>query len=311
MNKEKSYKDMQKVIYKIVICIIFMLILFILLHIRIGINSIINYIYFILSFIAGLFLIITYPHLMILDKNFKIKSNLITNITYELSDFFSLFIVLCCLIQAFFAFGYFKAEVEGSSMENTFYGQDIVICRSTSNVKNRDVVVIRYDEDINCEYGINGTILPHCKKCLSNNLKRINSDYYKCLDCYNIQTVNLKTGDLLIKRVIAMSGDYIKKDDHYLYVNDNIVVDCKSITDFNLDNYIGKGLEYDSDTNSYIITLDYYFVMGDNRGNSLDSRKLGLFKKTQIVGCVKYKVNSLFDFEEIKIFTEEEIELNN
>lgn len=41
-------------------------------------------------------------------------------------------------------------------------------------------------------------------------------------------------------------------------------------------------------TNEYEFKNDYYFVMGDNRDNAVDSRYLGLIKRKDIVGIVFY-----------------------
>ncbi len=94
----------------------------------------------------------------------------------------------------------------------------------------------------------------------------------------------------LIKRIIGLPGEYIKYKNNELYIN-NKIIDDVSISrtgDFDL-----KEL-YDVD----IIPPNYYFVMGDNRGLSLDSRynQIGLIKKSDIVGTVSIRI---FPFSKI------------
>ena len=87
-------------------------------------------------------------------------------------------------------------------------------------------------------------------------------------------------GDIkyLVKRVIGLPGEYVEIKDNKIYINGEVIedyVDVKGMKDFDL-----KNLGYDK------IPEGYYFVMGDNRSNSLDSRnyKVGLIKKEDILG---------------------------
>ncbi len=79
---------------------------------------------------------------------------------------------------------------------------------------------------------------------------------------------------LLIKRVIGLPGETVKIKDNNLYINDELVeqpfLDSSVVTgDYQLEEKIPDG---------------YYFVMGDNRKVSLDSRTLGLFSREKIQG---------------------------
>lgn len=80
----------------------------------------------------------------------------------------------------------------------------------------------------------------------------------------------------LIKRVIGLPGEHVKYEDNKLYINDKKVEDS-----------YGKGTTYDFDLN-YLeyetIPDNYYFVLGDNREDSLDSRSIGLIPKKDIMG---------------------------
>ena len=89
----------------------------------------------------------------------------------------------------------------------------------------------------------------------------------------------------LVKRIIGLPGEDVEYKNNKLYINDKEVeedfIDCET-NDFNLAS-IGY-LE---------IPEDYYFVVGDNRGDSLDSRILGLIPRDEIEGKIVF---SLFPF---------------
>ena len=78
----------------------------------------------------------------------------------------------------------------------------------------------------------------------------------------------------LIKRVIGLPGEHIAYKDNKLYVNGEYVEENR---DFVTEDFDLKELGYD------VIPDDYYFVLGDNRENSLDSREIGLVKKEDIM----------------------------
>ena len=98
------------------------------------------------------------------------------------------------------------------------------------------------------------------------------------------EIVVLKTDhDDLIKRVIGLPGETISCE------NNNIYINSRKITD-----KFGKGVT--ADFSKITLGKNEYFVMGDNRENSLDSRYYGPFNKKDIKGSTKIIV---FPFSKI------------
>ena len=105
-------------------------------------------------------------------------------------------------------------------------------------------------------------------------------------------TIDGKTSKL-VKRVIGLPGESIEYKDNELYINGEIIEDVATerTNNFNL-----KELY-----NIENLPEDYYFVMGDNRNGSRDSRDntVGLIKYEDIVGTTTIR---LFPFNKIGKF---------
>ena len=96
----------------------------------------------------------------------------------------------------------------------------------------------------------------------------------------NIDGANSK----LVKRIIGLPGESIEYIDNELYINGEVIEDVATArtSDFTL-----KELY-----NIKKIPDGYYFVMGDNRGYSRDSRDytVGLIKEDDIVGTTAIRI---------------------
>ena len=94
----------------------------------------------------------------------------------------------------------------------------------------------------------------------------------------------------LVKRIIGMPGENVEYKDNELYINGSKFNDIETsrTSNFSLEELYALKK----------IPENYYFVMGDNRGNSLDSRdyRVGLIKKEDIVGKTIFR---LFPFNKI------------
>jgi signal peptidase I len=86
---------------------------------------------------------------------------------------------------------------------------------------------------------------------------------------------NAKTlgGSRLIKRVIALPGETVESKDGKLFVDDKPLPE----------RYLTKGVST-TNVKRQQVPGGRYWVMGDNRGNSADSRFFGTIKKNSIIG---------------------------
>ena len=87
---------------------------------------------------------------------------------------------------------------------------------------------------------------------------------------------NKEDNDKIIKRVIGLPNETIEYIDNKLYINGNLV----------LTNFKAK----DTANFKTITKEGEYFVMGDNRPVSKDSRMLGNFTSKDIVGKVGFRI---------------------
>ena len=76
-----------------------------------------------------------------------------------------------------------------------------------------------------------------------------------------------------VKRLIGLPGEKVQIKNSTLYINGKLVTQP----------FLPKGLEY-PDYGPITVQKDKYFMMGDNRNNSLDSRVWGEMPKENIIG---------------------------
>ena len=98
---------------------------------------------------------------------------------------------------------------------------------------------------------------------------------HKDIKRFDIVVVDIKD-EYIIKRVIGLPGEKVEYKNNKLYINGKLVKD----------NY-GKGKTSDF---YFKVPKGRYFVLGDNRGNSLDSRYFGAFKKNKILGKTNFTI---------------------
>ena len=168
-------------------------------------------------------------------------------------------IVLAILIRGFL---FEPVIIEGSSMMNTLVDSDRVILNKISLAFNEpepgDVVVIEIEP-------------PYF-----NVLKFLNdSELAKKL-------LPTMTGADYIKRVIAVEGDIVDIKNGYVYVNGE-KIDEPYIKEEGITRQMITAMPY-------TVEEDKFFVMGDNRGASRDSRTIGTINLDQIIGKASYRI---------------------
>ncbi len=107
----------------------------------------------------------------------------------------------------------------------------------------------------------------------------INKFVYNVKDIERFDIVvlnNDEDNDRIIKRIIGLPNETIEYNNNQLYVNGKLIEQ----------NYEVK------DTEDFTVQLkaNEYFVLGDNRAVSKDSRMLGAFNKKDIIGRVNFRI---------------------
>lgn len=81
----------------------------------------------------------------------------------------------------------------------------------------------------------------------------------------------------MIKRVIGLPGDHIQIKDGSVYVNGEKLEESYISSEISTESFI---------LNDFTVPEGYYFMMGDNRERSSDSRTLGCIPKNKLEGRV-------------------------
>ena len=92
------------------------------------------------------------------------------------------------------------------------------------------------------------------------------------IERFDIVIIDMDDGTSLVKRVIGMPGELVMVEDNILYINGEMRAEP----------FINRE-HVETSSFTWQLADDEYFVMGDNREYSSDSRKYGGFKKEQIV----------------------------
>lgn len=124
---------------------------------------------------------------------------------------------------------------------------------------------------------------------LKNNDIVLLKKYDKKIERFDIIVFEYKDSKL-IKRVIGLPGEHIKYVNGILYINNEKIDDVK--LDAQTYNFYLEELGYEK------IPDDYYYVLGDNREVSQDSRTIGLISKKDIKGVGVFRI---FPFNKIGV----------
>lgn len=120
---------------------------------------------------------------------------------------------------------------------------------------------------------------------------------------FDIVVFHANEQDDYVKRVIGVPGDTLYYEDDVLYINGQ-AYDEPYLDAYKATMAEGQPLTEDftlEETTGYTtIPEDYYFVMGDNRQNSTDSRMIGLVHEDQIIGKASFVYAPLEEFGRIE-----------
>jgi len=191
------------------------------------------------------------------DMNSEKKNSLFKEILHWLEAILLAFLI--ALLLRGFVFD--KVYVDGSSMEPTLSSGDRLIVYKLGYYFNKpgrgDIIVLQADEDAE---NVNPVFrkLPFLKKFL-----------------YGFEETDY------IKRVIGLPGEEIDIRDGYVYI-DGVRLD---------EPYVTPGITKNGRFSTpIVIEENKYFVLGDNRQNSRDSREIGLIDFDKIRGKAVFRV---------------------
>jgi signal peptidase I len=181
-------------------------------------------------------------------------------------------LLLLALMIAFIAvFVLNTTNVDGISMENTFHDKDKLITDIFTRNYNRQDIVILFEDNKG-----QGFVVPN----LINTL-------------FQVSSLNRM---LYVKRIIGLPGESIEMKDKniIIYNTENpqglVLKESYAKNDWLCTTYGSTSKSGNStDFAKQVIKNDSFFVMGDNRGCSKDSRIIGQIKKDSILGKVIYR----------------------
>jgi signal peptidase I len=188
----------------------------------------------------------------------------------KLIDNFLLIIAILIAFVAIFVLN--STNVDGISMENTLKDQDKLITEIFTRKYERKDVVILFADNMG-----QGFAVPNLINTLVQATSNNRVIYVKRIIGLPGESVEMRNKDVIIYNKenpegFVLKEDYAKKD-----------WKCKDKNNFES----SSGLPLDFRKTE--VPPDTYFLMGDNRGCSKDSRIIGTIKKDSLIGRVVYK----------------------
>ena len=154
------------------------------------------------------------------------------------------------------------------------------------NINIDDRVLVVKDEIINYEYNLGDIVVfyaPQSSIPLSTDLLISN------LKIWNLITQNEVNDQAMvfIKRIVGTPGDHVNIESNgSIFVND-IELEIKNVNTNNGDIFEIK------------LSDNEYFLVGDNRENSFDSRMFGSISSDRIIGKAYFKIYPFSEFKNL------------
>ena len=157
------------------------------------------------------------------------------------------------------------------------------------NINIDDRVLVVKDEIIDYEYNLGDIVVfyaPQSSIPLSTELLISN------LKIWNLITQNEVNDQatIYIKRIVGTPGDQIKIESNGSIFVNNIELEIKNVNNTN-----------NGDKFEIKLSDNEYFLIGDNRDNSFDSRMFGPISSDRIIGKAYFKI---YPFNEFKNFND-------
>jgi signal peptidase I len=174
---------------------------------------------------------------------------------YESFDIISIIPIFIVIIVVLNTFILSPASVTRTSMEPNYYEGDNVFILHTSNYQRFDVVIVLAEEGV-----------------------------------YVPETGGYTLNEYYIKRIIGLPGETVTLKDGDIYI-DGVLLDDPTVLKTGAATYCTVGFNVDENAEcTFVVPEGEYFLIGDNREASFDSRALGPFKEENLYGKVLFKL---------------------
>ena len=153
------------------------------------------------------------------------------------------------------------------------------------NLNISDRVLVIKDHFINTEYNLGDVVVFYNPNFIYT--KNVYQEYLDALQVWNLNN-KLSMDTAFVKRIIGLPGDTILINKSGEVFNNGIKLNFNNVVSGN-----------ESELINYTVPENYYFLLGDNRNNSIDSRIYGSVNKRQIIGKAVYKIYPLNEISKI------------
>ncbi len=204
------------------------------------------------------------------NSNNQNKTSIGTKIIKISDGFWSVMWLIVIVLLILRVFVYQQVSVQGASMQPNYYDKDMLLINQIDkNFKRGQVVAVYEDKDI-----------------------AKTANYFTRFDPKTV---------FFLKRVIGLPGEEIEMVGSKIIIYNQEFPNGVSISE----DYIAPEIKISEDLTKFYypktkILPDTYFLLGDNRTNSTDSRKVGAFPVYSIFGQenIKYwPINKINTFE--------------